>query len=50
MRAVLPNPNGLLRDGQFVQAVVEQAQPEMVLTVPRPRCKPTAKGRSWWWW
>lgn len=33
VRAVVPNPEGILRDGQFVQAVIEQAEQERAITV-----------------
>jgi membrane fusion protein (multidrug efflux system) len=34
VRAVLPNPKQLLKDGQIARSVVEIADPEMQLTVP----------------
>lgn len=35
VRAVLPNPDGRLRDGQFVQARVEQAQAQQAIIIPQ---------------
>jgi membrane fusion protein, multidrug efflux system len=35
VRAVVPNPEGLLRDGQFVQAVIERAEQERAIAVPQ---------------
>lgn len=35
VRAVMPNPNGMLRDGQFVQVSVAKAKPETALIVPQ---------------
>lgn len=45
VRAVLPNPDGLLRDGQFVQVYVEQAQPHLALTVPQAAVQTDRQGR-----
>jgi membrane fusion protein, multidrug efflux system len=45
VRAVVPNPDGLLRDGQFVQVLVEQAQPQMALTVPQAAVQTDRQGR-----
>lgn len=33
VRAVVPNPEKLLRDGQFVQAVIEEAEPDLAITL-----------------
>lgn len=45
VRAVVPNPDGLLRDGQFVQVLVEQAKPQMALTVPQAAVQTDRQGR-----
>lgn len=45
VRAIVPNPDGLLRDGQFVQVLVEQAQPQMALTVPQAAVQTDRQGR-----
>ncbi|WP_119459103.1 efflux RND transporter periplasmic adaptor subunit [Rhodospirillaceae bacterium SYSU D60014] len=33
VRAVVPNPKHILRDGQFVQVVVEEAEPELAIAL-----------------
>jgi membrane fusion protein (multidrug efflux system) len=45
VRAVIPNPNGLLRDGQFVQVTVSQAQPELALVVPQSAVQADRQGQ-----
>ncbi len=44
IRAVLPNPQGLLRDGQFVQVTIESAQPETALVVPQSAVQADRQG------
>lgn len=45
VRAVMPNPNGLLRDGQFVQVTVSQAEPQMALVVPQAAVQADRQGQ-----
>jgi membrane fusion protein (multidrug efflux system) len=33
VRAVVPNPDGLLRDGQFVQVVVQEGEPDLAIAL-----------------
>src|SRR5690606_14715299 len=43
--AVIPNPDGLLKDGQFVQVTVAQAQPELALVVPQAAIQADREGQ-----
>ena len=45
VRATLPNPNGLLVDGQLVSVVVETAQPQAALTIPQQAVQIDQAGR-----
>jgi membrane fusion protein, multidrug efflux system len=44
VRAVVPNPEGLLRDGQFVQAVIERAEQERAITVSQSAIQTDQQG------
>jgi membrane fusion protein (multidrug efflux system) len=45
VRAVLPNPDGRLRDGQFVQVRVEQAQAQQAIVIPESAIQADQQGR-----
>jgi len=45
VRAVMPNPNGILRDGQFVQVSVSKAEPETALIVPQSAIQADRQGQ-----
>jgi membrane fusion protein (multidrug efflux system) len=45
VRATLPNPKGLLVDGQLVTVVVETAQPEAALVIPQQAVQIDQAGR-----
>jgi membrane fusion protein (multidrug efflux system) len=45
VRAVVPNPDGLLRDGQFVQVTVSLAEPQMALVVPQSAVQADRQGQ-----
>ena len=45
VRAVLPNPDRLLRDGQFVQVFIEPAEPEQALVVPQSAIQADQQGQ-----
>lgn len=44
VRAILPNPEGLLRDGQFVQVRVERAQAEQAIIIPQQAVQADQQG------
>ncbi len=45
VRAAMPNPGGLLRDGQFVQVTIASARPEMALVVPQSAIQADRQGQ-----
>ena len=45
VRATLPNPNGLLVDGQLVTVIVETAKPEAALLIPQQAVQIDQTGR-----
>ncbi len=44
VRAVLPNPDGWLRDGQFVQVRVERAEAEQAIIIPQSAIQADQQG------
>lgn len=45
VRAVLPNPDGKLRDGQFVQVRVEQKEAQQAIIIPQAAIQADQQGR-----
>ena len=45
VRATLPNPNGVLVDGQLVTVVVETAEPQAALVIPQQAVQIDQAGR-----
>ncbi len=45
VRAVLPNPEGRLRDGQFVQVRVERAEAQQAIVIPQKAIQADQQGR-----
>lgn len=45
VRAVFDNPDGLLRDGQFVQVTIEPAKPNVAIVVPQSAVQADRQGR-----
>lgn len=45
VRAVLPNPDGRLRDGQFVQVRVEQKEAQQAIIIPQAAIQADQQGR-----
>ncbi|UEM22134.1 efflux RND transporter periplasmic adaptor subunit [Skermanella mucosa] len=44
VRAELPNPEGLLRDGQFVRVLIQPAEPEQAITIPQAAIQADQQG------
>jgi membrane fusion protein (multidrug efflux system) len=45
VRATIPNPDGLLRDGQFVQVTVSRSESQMALVVPQAAVQADRQGQ-----
>ncbi|WP_158044127.1 efflux RND transporter periplasmic adaptor subunit [Skermanella pratensis] len=44
VRAEVPNPEGLLRDGQFVRVLIQPAEPEQAITIPQAAIQADQQG------